>query len=944
VARDDVAPERPAGWSGDARHVPPGWSQQNVAGSGRAQQALQGAGSIQYNYFGISGTPPETALSIAPPLGQRDQRFPLRGRDSLVEELAGLLLAGQHRAGPPVRVLHGLGGCGKTSIALEVASQAVSRGIETWWVPAAEDGRFVAGMQAMARRVGITDDQLRRADVADLVWRHLNDRREPWLLVVDNADDLSVLSTGSTSLRHGTGWVRPIGSGAGLVLVTTRDGDPENWGSWGRLHRVGTLAPAVAIRVLGDHAGAAETTGRSADAEALARRLGGLPLALRLAGSYLAEAARVPVAFADHGAIRSYGSYQAVLDEGHLDRAFPGHSERELSGEQARELIGSTWELSLDLLERRGIHEARVLLRLLAVLADAPVPYELMLHWDTLASSQLLPGITGQRLWQVLRELAKFGLIDLSEPGSADGGLPTVGELRIHPLVRDASRPASSHGDDQGSVYLNLCAELLHRAATSDEVGPFDDPTMWPLWQMLAQHAFHVHEALAAVPGLSPTAQQLAADAADLAARYQAARGLYQQALTRQRSIFEACRQVLGSEHASTLTARHEIARMKAWLGNFAEADAEYRAVLEIETRVLGPEHPATLVTRFAVAFGMAGRGEHTEAEAELRSVLEAQNRVLGPEHRSTLITRQAIAHQMTERGDHAGAEAEHRLVLQARIRTLGAEHLATLGTRFDLARLMAERGHHAKAEAELRAVLDAENRVLGPEHPSSLATRQAIADQLAERGNHAHAEAEYRAVLEAKIRVLGAGHPSILVTRHAIASQHSKRGNHAQGEADYRAVLEAETRVLGPEHPTTLNTRYALAYQVAERGRYEQAETEYRVILDARTRVLGAEHPATLATRHEIARVMAERGDGVRAEAELRAVLDAKTRVLGTEHPETLATRQEIARVMAVRGDRIRAAAEYRAVLLARNRVLGADHPHTQVTARLLEELGERR
>ena len=142
MARDDVAPERPAGWSGDARHVPPGWSQQNVAGSGRAQQALQGAGSIQYNYFGISGTPPETALSIAPPLGQRDQRFPLRGRDSLVEELAGLLLAGQHRAGPPVRVLHGLGGCGKTSIALEVASQACSRGIDTWWVPAAEDGRF----------------------------------------------------------------------------------------------------------------------------------------------------------------------------------------------------------------------------------------------------------------------------------------------------------------------------------------------------------------------------------------------------------------------------------------------------------------------------------------------------------------------------------------------------------------------------------------------------------------------------------------------------------------------------------------------------------------------------------------------------------------------------------------------------------------------------------
>jgi hypothetical protein len=58
----------------------------DVAGDGRSQQAALGAGT-QHNYFGGMPSDAETLVSIAPPAGQRDARFPLRGRDELLGEL-----------------------------------------------------------------------------------------------------------------------------------------------------------------------------------------------------------------------------------------------------------------------------------------------------------------------------------------------------------------------------------------------------------------------------------------------------------------------------------------------------------------------------------------------------------------------------------------------------------------------------------------------------------------------------------------------------------------------------------------------------------------------------------------------------------------------------------------------------------------------------------------
>jgi tetratricopeptide repeat protein/NB-ARC domain-containing protein len=694
---------------------------QDASARDHAQQAVLSHG-VQHNYFGDgSGSRQlDVALSISAPLGLRDDRFPLRGRSGLVAELTGLLGGGKSATGPRVRVLHGMGGCGKTSIAVEVAAEAVSRGVETWWVSATEESRFTAGTFALARRLGVGEQELRGGDTADQVWRQLTARTEPWLLVIDNADDLDMLRMGTARLRDGTGWVRPAGS-LGLVVVTTRDADPEACGTWARLQSIGALPPDKAALVLADHAGGAAELGTAEQALRLAERLGGLPLALRLAGSYLAEAVQVPAAFSGPDTLRSYAEYRKVLEDGGLDRAFPVSRGRELTREQAREVIGRTWELSLDLLEHRDIPEARVMLRLLAVLAAAPVPYTLLLDPGVLASSPLLGETSGERVWLVLRALSSVGLVDL--PGSAEGS-GSVLVLRLHPLVRDASTPSAGDGLED---YLALSTALLKHAAEAKETGQPEEPPAWPHWQQLAPHAFQVLDMIANRPGVPDAARLDAAFVATLAALYQSSRGLYADAETQLRVVLDVHRRVLGDEHPNTLATRHSIAWTMSQRGNHAAAEAEFISVLDAQSRVIGAEAPLTLVARYEVAYEMAERGDHAGAEAEYRIVLETETRVFGADHPNTLTARHAVAYEMAQRGDHAGAEAEYRAVLAARTRILGADHPNTLATRHGLAWLLTRKGDLAAAEAEYRVVLAARTRVLGAGHPQTQRTESML-------------------------------------------------------------------------------------------------------------------------------------------------------------------------------------------------------------------------
>jgi len=897
-----------------------------------SQMAVLGEG-VQNNYFGAQRTA-EPLISLSPPVLSE---YPLRGR----HDLLATLLAGWGG----VHVVHGLGGCGKTRIAAEVAAR-LDTGTEAWWLSAATPDHFVGGMRALGRRLGLASEDLRSSDFVDRLWELLNNHERRWFLIIDNADDTGVLSIdGMRALQYGRGWLRPVRTGNGAVVVTSRDGEEGTWGTWCSLHRVSVVSPGEGADILLDRAPKA---GDRTAARALAERLGGLPLALSIAGSYLAQTARHG-RLGSRGEIKSFDEYRSALDGGGIELIFPG-KEADFADRPTGLPVGATWNLSLRLLENRGTPAARPLLSLLAQFADTPIPYEDLLTQAALCDD---PDFTAEAIPDALDGLSRFSLVEMISPAESEVAL-----LTLHPLIREL-------GVSQAPArYVSLARSLL--TASIREAGDPRDLKSWRYWDAMKPHIDAwietevTGESSFAVCRITVhlLATALAVVAEESARRYLAifersldpahpdvlsmqgflassliSQRRYDEATTELTRVLDGRRRVLGGDHPDTLHTRLDAARIMRERARYSDAEAEMREILAIQSGTLGPRHGDVLETRRELAMAMAFQGgRFSEAEEEFRDLLATCGQAHGPSHRLTLDMRSCLASVIRHQGRFTDAEDEYRSLLAARQRVLGPEHPATLETRNVLAWTMKEAGQTAQAEDEYRRLLAAMQRVLGLEHPATLSARNNLAAVFWDAGRPKEAGDEYQELLAAAQRVLGPEHPTTLIVRNNVVAIAENAGELQEAEDAYRELLATERRALGPEHLTTFLTRQNLAETIRAAGRLQEAEDEFRELLATERRALGAEHPRTLTTRAALAWTMRQAGQTAQAEDEYRQVLAARQRVLGPEHPSTLTTRNAVAVVIMEAGRLQEAEDEYRQVLAAARRVLGPEHPTTLI------------
>lgn len=418
--------------------------------------------------LGVAG-----AMSITPP----QVEYPVRGREAL---MASLLEA------PPgsAHVLCAAGGYGKTTVALAVADQARHQGSDVWRVSAADAESLSAGMRALAVRLGAMPERLRLAwsgrdgDAPDLVWDLLTGHHRPWLLVVDNADDVRLLAAAGDRVADGTGWIRRPPP-PGRLVVTSRNQSRSTWGDLVQLHPLCELSTEHATQVLHDRAGVA--AGTLEQAAALAVRLGGTPLMLHQAGLYLAQVSRGAPWPGARRNPRTFEECRTALDDrfGELVDGPIGND----PVQQPRLRVTATWELTLDLLADQGIALARPLMRLLAHFADAPIPYAMVLSPTSLAASPLFVLRNENDLEQAIDALADFGLLTRQTPDIATDD-PVAYTVTLHPVIGETIRALDAvraHSQE----YLALAAEQLGNAVRDRDTR---DPADRPFWQLTALH------------------------------------------------------------------------------------------------------------------------------------------------------------------------------------------------------------------------------------------------------------------------------------------------------------------------------------------------------------------------------------------------------------------------------------------------------------------------
>ncbi len=860
-------------------------------------------------------------LPVAPPLGKLPPE--VRGREGLVGELRRALRPYPRRASRAF-VIAGMGGLGKSTVALTAARMARERGYRVWWVRAADSALLTSGMLEVLRELGapesVTAPVREGARTApERAWEFLNrdhgaGRR--WLLVFDGADNPAVLAGADAGTpADGTGWLRA--DPAGIVIVTTRVRDPQVWGTRVTLRELKPLDDEAGAEVLRDLAPeVADPGGR--EARELSARLGGLPLALHLAGAYLGSP------FARWS---TFAGYRQALDGVELPAALTDIEEQ---GADIHSTVQRTWDLSLDALAAEGRPQARPLLLVLSCFAPAtPIP-SWLLQLPPLAELLAGPGHAGQDngaerrgLRAGLQGLSRTGLIDISATGSPAG----MHAVTVHPVVADANRIRLAASADAERAAVQETVVALFEAATAglDPVRPGD----WLTWRRLRAHMNAAIDLLADDLDPAVLARLLSVSAVGTEALLGAGR-LAAAGKLAQASVAAAA--FLPPDHPAALTARGYLARTLVRRGRSGEAETILRELLADRLRVQGEDHLGTLATRHDLAAALGVQGRFGEAEELYRRLLADDYRLRGPDHRETLAARSNLARMIGLRGRYAEAEDLSRQVLDAQRQVLGPDHPDCLASRQNLARLATKAGRYAEAEQMYRRLLTDRRRVLGEYHPDTLATRHRLARIIGLQGRYADAEELCYQVLRDRRRLLGEDHPDNLSTRHRLARMLSLQGRYADAEPMFRQVLAARRRVLGEDHPDTLSTEHRLGWLIGRQGRYSEAIDIVNQVLGGRRNVLGDDHPETLAARETVAWLTGLRGKPAEAGELAREVLAARRRVLGDDHPDTLTTRGTLAWTAELQRRYADAEQQYRSLLTDRERILGAGHPDTLI------------
>jgi tetratricopeptide (TPR) repeat protein len=673
------------------------------------------------------------------------------GRDNLLAQLHAQLARSAGGGGPVAVVaqaLYGLGGVGKTQLALEYAHRFAGDYDLTWWIPSENSLMIPAALARLASKFGIAAS----ADQEEVVAAVLDvlRTRDRWLLVFDNAQQPADLAR----------W-QPTGGG-GHVLVTSRN---PAWGALGQAVRVDVLPREQAVELL-----LRRTPDKDrASAAALAESLGDLPLALEQAAAYL-EQTGMPLA-AYLAAYRR--RHQRLLAKG-TPVAYQGQ-------------VDTTWQLSIDQVAQM-VPAGVELLRLCAFLASDTIPLDLVTVDPGLLPGALAAAVAADDevgVEEAAGACYRYSLVDRDLAG-----------IRVHRLVQQVMRAQLAEPERQATI-TTVVGLRAARFPSDDELG---DPKRWPRCAQLLPHLLaateHAHEAATA----GTTAVGLLGRAgAYLEGRgaYEPARGLLERTLT----LAEAG---LGSDHPEVGAILAKLGEVLLDQGHLTSARAVLERALEIFEATLGPDSPSVGATLSNLGRVLVTQGDLAGARSALERALAITKAALGPEHPEVGATLRNLGLVLAEQGDLGGAQAAHEAALKIFGAAVGADHPEVATTLTNLGKVLHEQGDLPGARVSLERAVEIFEAALGPDSSDVAAPLSNLGRVLHDQGDLVGARAALERALAITETALGADHLWVGAARVNLGEVLSEQGDLVGGQVQLERAHAIYQAALGPDHLTT--------------------------------------------------------------------------------------------------------------------------------------------
>ncbi|KAL2700363.1 hypothetical protein AAEP93_008886 [Penicillium crustosum] len=707
------------------------------------------------------------------------------GREFTLDQLKQKLFL---QANTEKLALFGLGGIGKTQVALQLARwvKAHVPDCSIFWAPALSLESFEQACSQIAKELQTHQNDGESA--MESVQRQLSsDKAGKWLFIVDNADDVDLLFDQLDQYF-------PT-SNNGITLLTTRSREVALSFAGRDIVELQKMTTEEGIAFLTKIVGEDSLHDQNSTIQLL-EELNFLPLAIVQAAYYICR----------NGGTTT--RYLQLMHKTEKDRMRLASREFHDSTRYRRmaNAVATTWLISFNQIQGSD-PSATVLLEFISYLEPKAIPRSIL---PTLDSEEAMDFSIGT--------LCSYGFLTRRDNEDI---------FDIHSLVQLSTRVWITDARKTQQIIATLTQHM-------DKCFPSDEYTNRDTWRMYLPHALEIlrreesQEMSERYTLLSKVGKCILAD------------GRTKEAVTLFGDMCAWNEGQYDEEHPDRLASQHELARayesngqIKQAVGLLEHVVAIKQAVgllehvVAVRERTLDEEHPDRLASQHVLAWVYKSNGQIKQAVGLLEHVVAVEERTLDEEHPHRLASQHELAGAYQSNGQIKQAVGLLEHVVAVEERTLDEEHPDRLASQHELAGAYQSNGQIKQAVELLEHVVAVRERTLDEEHPHRLASQHELARVYQSNGQikQAHELARvYQSngqikqavellehVVAVRERTLDEEHPDRLASQHELARVYQSNGQIKQAVELLEHVVAVRERTLDEEHPDRLASQRAL-------------------------------------------------------------------------------------------------------------------------------------
>ncbi|KAH6662247.1 P-loop containing nucleoside triphosphate hydrolase protein [Halenospora varia] len=651
----------------------------------------------------------------------------------------------------------GLGGVGKTQVALKFAYWAKENkpDYSIFWVAALSDAGFEQVYMEMAKKLPILKDN--DEEPMKSVRRYLSSEEAgPWLLIVDNADDIDIL-LGSSDTPGGIIDYLPE-SERGLTLFTTRSRQVAVAIAGNDVVELCEMNLQEAESFLEKSLIQKDLLHDRAAMTKLLNELTYLPLAITQAAAYLNK---------NQVSLTEYLKLLQITEQDTI-RLMSRQFHDNTRYKDSQNAVATTWLVSFDQI-RKSDSVAADLLSFISRIEPKAIPWSIL---PSLGSEEQMVNAIGiLRGYAFVVKRANDEMFDM------------------HSLVHLATRIWIQRA---GFGLQTMEAATRHLAT----VFPSDDYVNRSLWREYLPHAFKV---------------LFGDDRVDIKERYELGYwtgrcllvdGRIKEAIKCLRECYSWRKSHFPEEDPNRLGSQHELARAYEADGQTKKAIELLEHVVTIREKTLAKEHPSRLNSQHELARVYEADGQTKKAIELLKHVVTIREKTLAKEHPSRLNSQHELARVYEADGQTKKAIELLKHVVTIREKTLAKEHPSRLASQHELARAYKADGQTKKAIKLLEHVVVIQEKTLAKEHPSRLDSQHELARAYKADGQTKKAIKLLEHVVVIREKTLAEEHPSRLASQYVLANVYKADGQTKKAAELLEYVISIQEKTLTKKHP----------------------------------------------------------------------------------------------------------------------------------------------